>query len=93
MLRRSIILLAAGTVLTGLSAGAFAWDKEEFCRNYAGMAVGTARDNIRLHCGFGGLRYTTDWREHFGWCMSVDRLAADREHEIRRHDMIACNRH
>jgi hypothetical protein len=93
MRRHWRVFLTAGAALAVISAEALAWDKEEYCRNYAGMATGSARENIRLHCGFGGLRYTTDWRDHFGWCMSVDRAAAEREHEIRRHDMIACNRH
>ncbi len=92
MLRHWIVLLTAGAAIAGASASALAADKEEYCRNYAGMAAGSARENIRWHCGYEGRRYTTDWQEHMGWCMSVDRAESARESEIRAHDMRACNR-
>ncbi len=92
MLRRRIAMLTAAAAIAGASAEAFAADKEDYCRGYAGMAVAAARDNIRWHCGFGGPRYTTSWDAHMGWCMGVDRAASDREAEIRNHEIRACNR-
>ena len=92
MMRHWMVLLTAGAVIAGASAEALAADKEDYYRDYAGMAVAAARNNIHWNCGYRGPRYTTSWQAHFVWCMAVDRAASDSEREIRGHEMRACNR-
>jgi hypothetical protein len=88
-IRATLYALAA---LGAFAAPAASMSKNDYCRNYAGMAVGSARHNIRWHCGYGGTRYSLDAGLHYSWCMSVERPASDREHEIRRREMNACKR-
>jgi hypothetical protein len=76
--------------LVSVAEPAAAMTKEQYCRNYTGMAIGSARNNIRWHCGFGGSRYTLNSRAHFGWCMSVERPISAQEHDIRAHEMNVC---
>jgi hypothetical protein len=83
-----VFFLGAWTV----SLPARALDKEGFCRAYTDAAVASARENVRLKCGFEGARYSRDRQVHMRWCLSVGRDTAAKETDVRGDQMRACRR-
>jgi hypothetical protein len=46
--------------------------------------------NIHYRCGFTGRRWSTDYRDHFGWCAQAPWEAADRGESVRRRLLRDC---
>lgn len=84
-----VVLLSGGCCL---ASPASALDKPEFCRDYAKAALASARENMRLKCGYSGPRYSKSWQLHYGWCMSAGRGSAAGERDIRSAEMKTCRR-
>ena len=76
-------------VLIGLCQPSFAAGSE-YCQRYASKAVKAELSNIENRCGFNGRRWSTDYRDHFGWCVQASWEAADREESARRRLLRDC---
>lgn len=61
-----------------------------FCRDYAQQAVEANRINQRRNCGYRGARWQSNGRNHFQWCMNVNRAAANRETRARQVQLQNC---
>ena len=70
-------------VLIGLCQPSFAANPE-YCHRYAGKAIRAHLNNIHYHCGFTGRRWSTDYRDHFGWCAQAPWEVAGQEESVRR---------
>ena len=67
-----------------------------FCREYAESAVDQARrafDSRRCEREVRGPRWSTNYREHFDWCLGARFEDARREREIRHDILERCWRH
>jgi hypothetical protein len=62
----------------------------EYCHRYASKAVQAQLSNIHYRCGFNGRRWSTDYRDHFGWCAQAAWEAANREESVRRRLLRDC---
>lgn len=65
-------------------------DKRAFCDNYSKTAVNQNEENIRRRCGYTGGRWQSNYDNHFGWCMNMNKDAADSETRIRAEDLKRC---
>lgn len=81
--------VSAACVLVGLCQPSFAAGPE-YCHRYASNAVQAQLRNIDYRCGFTGRRWSTDYRDHFGWCVRAPWYAADQEERARRHSLRTC---
>ena len=61
-----------------------------YCNRYADNAVRAQLRNIRYRCGFTGRRWSTDYRDHYRWCISAPWAAANQEEGERRRLLGAC---
>jgi hypothetical protein len=62
----------------------------EYCHRYASKAVQAQLSNIHYRCGFTGRRWSTDYRDHFVWCVHAPWEFADREERLRSRSLRAC---
>jgi hypothetical protein len=62
----------------------------EYCHRYASKAVQAQLSNIHYGCAFTGRRWSTDYGDHFGWCVHAPWESADREERVRRQSLRAC---
>jgi hypothetical protein len=99
MSTRLIAAAAIGALFSLTSAvAAVQAAPEGFCRDYAHDAV-RQNDIARSsrHCEEFIIRderrWQSDFRRHFDWCLHVDKAEADRERDIRRHQLEECKRH
>jgi hypothetical protein len=76
-------------VLIGFGQQAFAAGPE-YCQRYASNAVQAQLRNIQYRCGFTGRAWSTDYGDHFGWCVRAPWAAAEHEERVRRRLLRAC---
>jgi len=76
-------------VLAGLGQPGFAADPD-YCQRYASNAVHAQLRNIQYRCGFGGRRWSTDYGDHFRWCVGARWVSADSEERARRRLLRSC---
>jgi hypothetical protein len=81
------IMIATFIAVTAGSAFA---QSPGFCNEYANQAVISATQNRDMGCGFSGRRWTFNYQEHFGWCMSANPQDAMNERITRKHMIQAC---
>ncbi len=81
--------LCAAFALISLCQPSFAADLQ-YCHRYASQAVRAQLSNIHYRCDFTGRRWSTDYRDHFGWCVYAPWEAADREESVRRRSLRDC---
>jgi hypothetical protein len=81
-------ILIAG--LISVSAGSAFAQSPGFCNDYANQAVISATQNRDMGCGFSGRRWTLNYQEHFGWCMSANPNDVISERLTRKHMIQAC---
>lgn len=85
------LIAFAGSVSTASAAG------PGFCHDYAKAAVNQVRD-ARSHyrCDWrvdtNPARWSTDWHDHYNWCLGVSRDKADSERDARRAALDHCTR-
>ena len=65
--------------------------KQYHCRNYAKKAVDQNDENIKLKCGFTGLRWNNDQAGQEKWCLGVLDIVSERESRIRAEKLTACH--
>ena len=80
----AVILAVSGLGL----AHAAAADKQSDCTTYAKMATNQAVMAKHLKCGYSGLRWETDNKDHLSWCMELSdpypaRLAKERAEQMK----------
>jgi hypothetical protein len=61
-----------------------------YCHRYADNAVHAQLRNIQYRCGFRGKAWTTDYNDHFRWCLSAPWAEAEHEERVRRRMLLAC---
>jgi hypothetical protein len=83
------LALAAGGALMAGTAVVQAADRD-FCDEYAKTAVTQVRIDIERHCGFGGGRWSPEWRAHFDWCRGTSVHEAEQERDIRTGAIRRC---
>ncbi len=67
--------------------------KQGYCERYARTAVEQNQQNLERRCGFTGIRWQSDLRRHFEWCMAGDNArVAPRETEARERQLSQCGR-
>jgi hypothetical protein len=76
-------------VLIGLGQPGFAADPG-YCHRYASNAAQAQLRNIQYRCAFVGRAWSTDYGDHFGWCIQAPWEAADREERVRRRLLRSC---
>jgi hypothetical protein len=62
------------------------------CRNYARVAVRQNEAQELLRCNFRGGRWQSNEINHFNWCVTVDRAAAEEHNANRDRDLRQCKR-
>lgn len=82
-------LVLSAVVLVCFCQPSFAAGRD-FCQRYASNAVQAQLGNIRHRCGFYGRRWSTDYGDHFGWCLRAPVDAADHEEDARRRMLRNC---
>jgi hypothetical protein len=82
-------LALVALVLVGSGQPGFAASRE-YCHRYADDAVHAQLRNIQYRCGFAGKAWSTDYGDHFSWCVSAPRAAVDREERARHGLVLAC---
>ncbi len=65
--------------------------KQYYCRNYAETAVVQNNENIKMKCGFTGLRWNNDQAGQEKWCLGVLDIVSERESRIRAEKLTACH--
>lgn len=63
----------------------------DYCNDYANQAVILASQNMSHGCGFTGLRWVTDYRTHYNWCLGAPMAAAVQERALRAQGVVACH--
>jgi hypothetical protein len=64
-----------------------------YCERYAQTAVEQNRQNLERRCGFSGIRWQSNFRRHFEWCMAGSNARiAPRETEARERQLAQCGR-
>lgn len=66
--------------------------QEQACDQYAKAAIQQNQQNRDRRCGYTGGRWQSDYGNHYGWCMKVDKSAADAEARAREADLAKCGR-
>lgn len=82
-------LMLFAFVLIGFGQPGFA-ASPDYCHRYANKAAHAQMRNIQYRCGFSGRAWSTDYRDHFRWCVSATWEAADREDRGRQGLVLAC---
>ncbi len=83
--------------LTVVSAGALPWagsaiaDSPGYCNEYANQAVISASQNATFHCGFTGSRWSFNYQEHYGWCVTASHSQTVSERLIRKNGIVSCH--
>jgi len=62
-------------------------DKQSSCNEYARTAVAQNEQNIRRRCRFTGTRWSSNYNEHYQWCLSVPLESADSETRAREEEL------
>lgn len=70
--------------------GDVASSKQAFCTDYANAAADANDVNLQRRCGLGGPRWTSDFNEHYKWCMRSPRSMAEEEAQARADDIARC---
>jgi hypothetical protein len=87
----------AGAVIIAVSALGLAHvaaaDKHSDCTTYIRMAANQAVMAKHLKCGYSGLRWETENKNHFSWCMGLSdpypaRIAKERAEQMK--ELSAC---
>jgi len=58
-------------------------DSPAYCNEYANQAVISATQNASFHCGFTGSRWSFNYQEHYGWCVTAPHSQTVSERLIR----------
>ena len=64
--------------------------KSSSCNNYANRAVEQHKINIKLRCGFKGLRWNSDKEGQKKWCLTVLDILTERETNARQEKLTSC---
>ena len=65
--------------------------KQYLCRNYAKTATDRNNENIKMKCGFTGLRWNNDQAGQEKWCLGVLDIVSEQESRIRAEKLTACD--
>jgi hypothetical protein len=60
------------------------------CREYARLAISQARAARRFDCGYGGSRWTMNYRAHLNWCRTVSERKSRLEYRRRERLLDQC---
>ena len=66
-------------------------NKSRECREYANRAVAQNRTNLKLHCGYTGPRWHSDFNTHYQWCMRASAQQRQYETRMRSEQLAACS--
>jgi len=72
-------------------AGSAAADSPAYCNEYANQAVISATQNASFHCGFTGNRWSFNYQEHYGWCLTAAHSQTLSERLIRKNAIVSCH--
>jgi hypothetical protein len=64
--------------------------KQEFCAGYAEAAVEANDRNREQGCGLRGDRWTSNYKDHYAWCIRSPRAAVDDEADQRDAEISEC---
>lgn len=63
---------------------------EDKCKNYAATAIQQVQSNFGWECGYSGPRWSTNYQEHYDWCIKVTEDTAKLETEERKKLLDKC---
>lgn len=78
---RTVIIALSALLATGWTSALAASDVE--CAQYAETTVAQHADNLKLGCGYAGLRWHDNKLGHFVFCKAVDKNTIDAEIQVR----------
>ena len=87
MLKR--LLAAIPMFILAFGGGAFA-QTQHWCNEYANQAVISAMQNRSYGCGFTGLRWSSSYRVHYSWCITVPQPVSLQERLARQAGIKSC---
>jgi PAN domain len=67
-----------------------AYARQEFCAEYARIAVRAQDDNLKQACGLTGTRWTASYRDHYAYCLRAPRVEIDDETSVRMGEIQRC---
>lgn len=65
-------------------------ERQNQCKHYTNTSVAQNASNIKLGCGFTGLRWSNNWKGQFDWCMTVLDPISGGENEFRKTQLANC---
>jgi len=65
-------------------------ERQNQCKHYTNTSVAQNASNIKLGCGFTGLRWSNNWKGQFDWCMTVSDPISGGENEFRKTQLASC---
>ncbi len=64
--------------------------KQEYCADYARVAVRAQDGNLQQACGLSGTRWNTSYRDHYAYCLRAPRPEVDDETAVRADELARC---
>jgi len=66
--------------------------KKDACDKYAKNAVSQSRENKERNCGFSGARWSSNYKDHFNWCMAGNNVSmTNRDNNARKAALTKCS--
>lgn len=86
---RTVCVMVSALFATGWTSAQAASDVE--CAQYAETTVAQHADNLRLGCGYSGLRWHDNKLGHFVFCKAADKNTIDAEIQVRAAMLQQCS--
>jgi hypothetical protein len=89
-MRKLVYFLMGALLLLGCARQAPRQAPPNPCEPYAKTAVSQNEENIRLGCGYSGIKWHSDYERHLQWCQTVSQSEADAAVEERARALKQC---
>lgn len=89
---RSKSLASCRGKTSGTGDGESSGSKRAFCNQYANDARYSQKLNVKQGCGFGGPKWSSNYKHHYSWCLQsrVKRSFATSEQDARQARLNGC---